>query len=233
MRIWTLEEILNKVKHETDLEAEDFVGASELLEYVNEAIDDAEAQIHVFERESQYFTKSALISITQGVADYDLPTDIYGNKILKLVYSEGSTIYPIKRLRNLDRFMDAEVINRYGSGSDIYKYMITHPDALTGYQVQLFPPAQKTLANAVRVWYIRNANRLTNNADVCDIPEFAQYIISYTIYKIYAKEGSPQVMEAKAELDRQRQLMIDTLKEMTPDEDNELVRDTSHYEDAT
>jgi len=47
------------------------------------------------------------------------------------------------------------------------------------------------------------------------------------------KEGSPQAEPAQMEYELQKQLMISTLGEMVPDDDNEIIKDFSHYEDAT
>ena len=46
MKYWAWSEIRSKIEQECDLEDEDFVRRDELLAYCNEAIDEAEAEIH-------------------------------------------------------------------------------------------------------------------------------------------------------------------------------------------
>lgn len=230
MRRWTLAEIKAKINRDLDLESEDFVTADELLDLINEGIDECESQIHLLGRENEYFMRDGSIALVQNQSDYDLPTDIYANKLLGVTFVRGSTIYPVKRLRNLDRFQDIEVINQY-SGTDGYSYLLVHQDAATGYKMRLFPKARETGTN-IKIWYIRNANRLLVDADVCDLPEFVYYVIAFVKEKILFKEGHPNHTEAKAELEKQKSLMLETLGEMVPDNDTELTKDTTHYEES-
>ena len=48
MRFWTTSEIVEKIERDCDLEEELFIQSTEMLGYINEAIDDAEAVIHTF-----------------------------------------------------------------------------------------------------------------------------------------------------------------------------------------
>lgn len=231
MRRWTLAEIRQKIQKDLDLEAEDFVTAEELLSLINEGIDECEAQIHLLGRENEYFMKDGSLTMVQGQQDYDLPTDIYANKILGLTYVKGSTIYPITRIRNKDRFQEIEVIKQYGP-ADGYGYLLVHPDPTTGYQLRIYPAARESGAY-LKMWYVRNANRLVEDSDVCDIPEFVYYVIAFAKEKILFKEGHPNYAEAKAELEKQKMLMLETLGEMVPDDDNELQKDLEHYDSST
>ena len=232
MKRWTLAEIRTKIEQDLDLEAEDFIGADELLGIINEGIDECEAHIHMFGREHEYFLKEGALNLIQGQSDYALPTDIYANKILALNYVKGTTIYPIKRLRNIDRFLLAELL-RMDNPPDSYQYLLTHADAADGYRIKLFPAALESGNNLLKLWYIRNANKHENDSDICDIPEFVYYILAFAKYQVLFKEGHPNAQEAHAALEKQKNLMFETLGEMVPDEDNKLVMDTSHYEEST
>ena len=57
MKYWEWSEIRTKIEQECDLEDEDFVRRDELLAYCNEAIDEAEAEIHSLYED--YFLKKA------------------------------------------------------------------------------------------------------------------------------------------------------------------------------
>jgi len=232
MRRWTLAEIRSKIEQDLDLEAEDFVTRSEINALINEAIDECEAHIHGLGREQEYFLARGSLSLVQGQDTYDLPADIYANKILKVVYSEGATIYDMKRLRSLGRFAEVEIANKYEAGTDYYRYLILHESAANDRKI-LVVPTPTGPSGPHKVWYIRNANRLVADTDVCDIPEFVHMVIARVKRDIYVKEGSPQAEPAQMEYELQKQLMISTLGEMVPDDDNEIIKDFSHYEDAT
>lgn len=232
MKRWTLNEIEQKIKQDIDLEAEDFVTPEEFLAIINEGVDECEAHIHKFNREDEYFLTSATIDLVNGQSDYELPADIYANKILGLTYVNGSTVYPVKRMRNTKKFLDVEYINQNSTG-DIYQYMITHASAVDGYRITTFPPSREDLTDGLKIWYIRNANELVNASDICDIPEFVYYIIAFVKYQVLFKEGHPNAVEAKINLQEQKALMEATLGEMVPDEDNKMIMDMDHYESST
>ena len=45
-KYWTLGQIKAKVKRDLDIESEVFIQPDELIEYINDAIDEAESEIH-------------------------------------------------------------------------------------------------------------------------------------------------------------------------------------------
>jgi hypothetical protein len=71
MRYWTFAEIKAKVESDLGMEDEDFVSADEMLAYGNEAIDEAEAEIHTINED--YFLTMGPISLVSGTDSYDLP----------------------------------------------------------------------------------------------------------------------------------------------------------------
>lgn len=229
MRYWTYSEIKDKVRKDLDLEGETFITADELLGYCNEAIDEAEAEIHsIYE---DYFLTSSTLSITSGTAAYSLPSDIYANKIRAVIYANGTIIYPIKRIKDWNKFQGVAWGNEFATGNDLYQYIIKNVDAATGMQIVLVPAAQATDSTSITIWYIRNAEEMEDDNSECDIPEFVSFIIEYMKMKCYEKEGHPNVQLAMANLERQRKLMQSTLRDMVPDGDNEVEMDTRLYED--
>lgn len=80
------------------------------------------------------------------------------------------------------------------------------------------------------VWFIRCLNRMTQDTDVCDIPQFYGFIIKHMRKSCLMKEPSnPLLQEAKLELEQSRSQMVGTLAEMTEDDDNTHEQDFSHY----
>jgi hypothetical protein len=229
MRVWTYGELKSKVESDLDLIGELFITPSEMLGYFNEAIDQAEAEIHKLGCEDQYFLTKAGVSILAGQSEYSLPENIYANKIKKVIYANGNRIYTVARFRGQEMFEEMAYSLLYPAETTQYKYVITNNSAQSGPQMVLFPPGQTTEANTLTIWFIRNANRLLVDADRLDIPEFASFVIQFVKVRCYEKEGHPNLAAAVQILQSERQLMIDTLSEMTPDDDNRIIADISHY----
>ena len=87
------------------------------------------------------------------------------------------------------------------------------------------------LSKKVKCWYIRNANRFVDDSSLCDIPEFSEFIVAYVSYWAALKENHPATSVYKQELEQQRQLMLGTLSEMVPDDNDEVLGDYSFYEE--
>lgn len=229
MQYQTLAQIKTKIKNDLDLNDEQFITPNELLGYINEAIDDIEAEIHTIYED--YFLASANIALVSGTSDYSLPSNIYANKIRGLVYSNGSRIYKIKKLSRSNQFEEMAFINQYISGTEDLQYKIVNASAAAGPVIRFFPTPQETSASAVTIWYIRNANKLSADTDLCDVPEFANYVYQFVKVRCYEKEIHPNLAQAAVERDRLRNLMQETLRDMIPDADSEVEKDFSFYED--
>lgn len=222
MRKWTWSEIKTKVERDLDLEGETFITEDELLDYANEAIDEAEAHIHGLYED--YFLAYESLALVSGTSEYDMPSDIYANKIRRLIYDDGSETYDIRRIKNLSEVPYFDNIVQY-------KYLIVNNS--TGAKIKLYPSADETSSSNVTVWYIRNATRLTSSTSECDIPEFVHFVMQHMKVRCYEKEkGTPPMIMQKAmsDLNAQRNLMISTLTNMVDDRDTEIEQDLTHYE---
>ena len=227
MQYWTYQAIKEKVESDLDLKDESFITPEELMGYCNEAIDDAESEIHAIYED--YFLNSETLALTEGQSEYSLPSDIFANKIRAVIYSNGSINYPVKRIRDSRKFYTLALINQFGQADD-YCYILKNPSAATGMKLVLYPASRETSSNNVTIWYIRNANRITSESDVCDIPEFVNFVIQFMKVRCYEKESHPNLAMAIGALEKQRKLMVDTLTEMVPDSDNTIEMDLSFYQ---
>lgn len=227
MQYKTYLDIKSKVNRDLDLEDEIFISDQELLDYCNEAIDEAEAEIHTIYED--YFLTKGNISLVQDQEEYDLPTDIYANKIRGIVYSDGSTIYQIPRLRHSDKFELIELTKNYTT-TDFYKYLVLNTTASSNPKLMLIPAARETASNRLVIWYIRNANKMVDDTSICDIPEFAHFIIQYIKVRCLMKEGHPNYSIEAQKLEKDRRLMINTLSNMVPDGDTLMEIDTDIYD---
>lgn len=229
MQYPTYADLKARVEREMDLIGEDFISSTELLDYFNRAIDQTEAKIHTIYED--YFLTDAMLQVNTGNPDVDLPANIYATKIRSLIYQNGAWLYQLKRLKGDRLFLEGQVLNYYSTGIMEFTFVIKNDSATNGVKLHLFPVPSFTASDRLHIWYIRNANRFTGaDSDVCDIPEFSDYIVTY-VKKLCADKEKDYETSAviKAELDKIEEDMIMALKDMIPDGDNEIVKDWFYY----
>lgn len=224
---WTYLEMKTKVKNDTDTQSETFVSDTELLGFFNEAIDEMEKEVHKLNED--YFLSSAPLTLVSGTEEYALPANIYAMKIRGLVYRKGAQVYPIKRLRDWNKLENYE-FNKTAQGSyQLYNYLVKNSTA--GAPRIVITPLPNESGAFVQVWYIRVANELSVDGDICDIPEAANFIMQYVKCKIYEKEHNPIMQKASADLAEMKANVLTSLSEKTPDNDTEIQPDYSYYTD--
>lgn len=143
MEYKTLGSLRSDVFNDLDLVNETLVGNTEFTAIVNRAIDFCESLIHKFRCEDTYFEACAPLALTEGVQDYALPSDIYANKIKKIICQRNDFVYEVRRKKRLGRYVDAAFSERYGS-SDIYEYMIINNNVHVGPRLRLTPRSSTT-----------------------------------------------------------------------------------------
>lgn len=223
MRAWTYTQFKGKVLNDLDMVDEDFITEEEWLDYANEAIDECEQIVHTLGRESLYFLTSAPLELVDGTASYDLPEDIYGNKIVNITFDDGSTSYEIKRIRDLRKIPCI-------SESDNFRYLLTN-SADDGYKIKLYPTPAADDTTSITIWYIRNAKQMEEDDDELDLPEAVNFVIQHMKVRAYEKEGHPNVVKAMSDLAKQRELLEGTLSEMVVDGDSDLPGDLDFYQE--
>ncbi len=175
MKIWTYLEAKNKLQVDLDLQDETFVTPNELIGYFNEGIEEAESEI--LKIDEDYLLTSTPIPLVSGTSAYAYPNDIYGYKERGIVYSSGSIIYDVKKMRRRGKFENIAYGVQY-SGADDYRWY--HTGAASGARINLIPAARETAivppnantSTPMTLWYIRHAKR---------IPLLAEYIPDYDI----------------------------------------------------
>lgn len=225
----TLLEIRTKVKDDLDLDEETFINDSDLNSWINEATRKAERQYHALYED--YFLNETITAITTASNLVPYPSDIYANKIRKIVFSSGtgnnSNTHEVKRVKDL---LDAKSSDFYDDSSNPILRWSPINDAATGRMIRLFPDDSRN--GNVHIFYIRNARKLVNDSDISDIDEFEDYIVQYTKTQAYLKDGDLRADDSKTLESEMLQDMVETLSDMAPDKDNLLEADTSHYEES-
>jgi len=227
MAYWTFAQIRDKVERDLDLEGENFITAEEMLGYANEAVDEVERQIHNLCED--YFLTRGTITLVNGQEEYALPTDVYAMKIRSIVYRLGTSVWKVERIRDWHKFEQYEVHQTTQGDQIQYGYFIVNPTA--GAPRILLAPTPNEAGSVLKIWYIRNANTLVNDTDVCDIPEAVNYIMQYMKVRCYEKEMSPNLPKAAADLEMEKQTTLATLSQQVVDNSNEIEADYRLYDD--
>lgn len=228
---WT--DLKSKIENELDLNEETFITAAELIQYANSGIEEAEKM--VMELYQDYFLASFQPTIVTGTADYVMPTSIWGNKIRMVVFSDGQSP-PVNTYRM--RRIPLHKVPFVGTNDD-YQFLLTQAPPTTtdgpadgGIRFKVVPtPRSDMPANGVTIWYLRFANRVVDDTSQIDIPEATAFIEWYIRVKVYRKEGHFLLQDAVAELEKQRQILRESLDSMAPDEEECLEPDMSFYVD--
>jgi hypothetical protein len=148
------------------------------------------------------------------------------------MYQNGETIFPIKRVRDWKKFERMALLKQYPATVE-YNYIIKNPSAADGVKLVLIPASRETSSSVVTIWYLRNANRMTLPTSICDIPEFTSFVIQFMKCRIQEKEGHPNMATSFQILESLRNQMRDTLRDMVPDQENQIELDMSTYEEMS
>lgn len=229
MKFWTWLEIKTKILRDLDLEGETFIQPDELLGYANEAIDEVERQIHTLYED--YFLTRATITLVAGQETYDIPSDIYALKIRQLLYRNGTQVWKLNRMKNWTKFGDYESERAVSTGTQQYGYFIIN--TTPGAPQIVLSPIPTEAGPYVQLWYIRNANELTGDSSVCDIPEAVNYVMSYIKMKCMEKELHPNLAKAIQDVDQQKEDTLKALADMYADNDDTIEPDYRLYHDMT
>jgi hypothetical protein len=214
MRTWTLQEFKDKIELEHDLQEESFISDAEMINYINEGIDWAEASV-IGLYEDYYLTRTEWLPLESEVS---LPTDIYANKLRKVEVAtdaSGISATTITRNANLDN-------NRTG-------YSVFHRSGEA--PVLAFENLHGQMTH-YRLTYTRNANRVVNGADIIDLPEVANYsAMQFVKFRCLQKEKDPMSFQSSQEVGGMKVEMENALANFVNDGSDQLQADMSFYND--
>ncbi len=226
----TYTQFIAKVEQDLDLEEENFIQATEKLGYLNEGLREAEKQVLTIYQD--YLQTSAYIPLVSGTSLYSMPTGIFSSKIRKIIYTNGSLIYEIREIKGSQKFMKRAFLI-YANPTDEYMYM-TPNSASAGPQIEIVPPSKETSSTNVTIFYIRTITPISIGADIVDkdIPESLNFLYAYVKGKCKQKENAGVMPpDSQAEIDMQMKLLVDTLSPKVIDDNTEVEKDMSVYEE--
>jgi len=221
----TLKTLREEIQADLDLEDENFISDADINRWINQGIRSAERIIHGLYED--YFLCSADTDITTASNLVSYPSDVYGNKIRKILFKNGKDVHEVRRVSNLRDATDRD-INETGSNPTL-EWSPTN-DSTNGRKIRLFPSASRN--GTLTIWYIRNALQLSADDSECDIDEFEIYVTQSAKVQCFLKEGDPRANEAKMLEQQYKADMIETLSNMVPDNNDEIPMDMSFYDDV-
>lgn len=242
MKVWTFGDLLTKALLETDTSNETFAEPDELVGYYNDAVHEAESEILTIYED--YFLTNLPLTLVSGTAKINLPSTIYATKIRNILYQNGVVIYPVKKFKGDKKFLDMAITNQMAK-NDWYRYIVTNDSETSGLQITLFPTPYESGA-LLTIWFIRNAKKVPTASELgrlttdtltttqlttpVDIPEFYTFICEVVKGKIRAKENQGNMPPASVTaIEQQRKMMVDSLTQKIPDDDDTILADFSHY----
>jgi len=235
MTIFTYKQVRDKILKDLDMQDEAFVDPDEMVGYCNDGIE--EAQEEIMKLHEDYFLTSKFLSLVTDKDQYKLPNNIYANKIRGIVFQNGSTIYPVKRLKRPFIFEEIAMTQELGK-SDDYRYQIINDSDTKSFRIEIIPTLRETSNTIFKIWYIREASRIPLIADgsltetedaLVDIPQFHGFVEYFMKERTLFKEGGPRWEDANGKLEQRRKSMVDTLTEKVLDDDNTIEEDFSSY----
>lgn len=229
----TLASIKQQIKQQADIENGDFVSETELVNYINEGIDTAQKLVSSISNDTGYFLTQQTQDITAGKSLYTLPNDMFSTKIKKVIYKKANDeIYTISRFRGETRIIDMLDADIDNVQNDDYRYLLIRDTTDTSTslpKMRISPTPDTTVRGGLLIYYIRSAQILQNDNDRLDIPEATNFIVKYGIYMVLKKDMNPKTDIAIRELQFEKDLLMETLQNITSDGDNLLIPDTRFY----
>lgn len=222
-----------ELEREIDIEAEDFIQPDEVLGYFNDAIREAASHIYKLGLEDDYFKSEKTYSLTNGLQYLTMPDNIYAGKISGLIYATPEKVYPIKRVKGPNKEVIIQNILQNPTAGSYYSYDILNNSPTEGFRINLYPFSYEDRANCIVLRYVRNVEKIVNDSSLVDVPEFYSFVKAFVKYKVLNKEGTAMGADAKADYEKEKGLMLETLAELTPDYDSRITPDLSIYEEMS
>ena len=128
-----------KIETELDLLEETFFTQQELIDYANDAIDDAAREVLLIY--GDYFKKSYIVPVVTGTQKYQLPADVYAHKMRFLQYKNGTLVYKIRKIK-MKNIVNVQAPDDYYF--DVEQNTSASTTDNCGLQLVFWPPPRET-----------------------------------------------------------------------------------------
>lgn len=207
-----------------------FTTEDEQNEHINDAIRSIESRIHNLYED--YFLTKTTLSIVSGTSEYDFPSDIFADKIRRVLYKDSVNNTQKYEIRYIQDLNDTMVLEDITANKELNLQFTMINSTSSGRKIKFYPTPDFTDSDRVTLWYIRNAILPTQDADELDIPEYDMYIVQYLKVMTLLKDANHPLLQVEiGKLDVIEQTVIDTLQQRRQDATNEIIINTEFYED--
>lgn len=197
----TVGQLKDKIKKFTCIEEESFISDDELCCFIDMAQKRAIELISCLNKD--YFTSCVDMEIESKTNTVDLPSDIRGTKIKRVMWVDGKCCTPLERepyICQVDKCATRPCAYTFFNKKDV------------GPQLTLFPTPSKE--GTVRIIYERQPCDIDENTDGSqefELQEICKYVFDFVKLRIYEKEKNPLASLAISELNESERLMIECL----------------------
>jgi len=216
----TWETVQEEIKKECDIEDEQFIKDSELMAAANGMIRAIEGDI--IELNEDYLMKTHDFTLVDGQATYDLPSDLFAQKIKWILFSDGDCKSAIERGEPWQCVM-ADC-----NGKMFYEILNTAWN--TGRDIKFWGLPDYKSSQTVTAWYIREITRISSINSYVNLPEFENLIILAVKKRIFEKEKNPLLALVIEEIKEEKLRMRKIIVNQAPDGLN-IEPDLSFYND--
>lgn len=221
-------QLKTEIYQEDDLAEEVFASASEIVGYINDGLRSIEKEIHAMGG-WKYFEDFVQMQTQIGQTAYDLPTNIYANRIIGFFNTtKGDEILPIKHV--------SSVVSLNGKTGDTFQYKIFNTPILAdingavisgGPKIYLYP-APNDIYN-LSLFFIRRVSEVVDDNSIIEIPEGREFLKAYVIERTLNKERLNQDAQESPRTAQLRAQLIASLSGMLADENNQMSVDSGFY----
>lgn len=216
-------DIQARVRADLDIEEEGFWSDADLNRFINTCIRELNSELLTLYED--YFLCVQTTSLVSAQKDYSYPTDIYHDKIRKIIYINGNTKYEVMRIRDLLTIPEIE-------DSDDFMWIPIY-DATTGRKIRLHPTPSASETNVLTIYYIREIPEMTSDIITLPYTQLQDYIIAKTKYYCEMKDQNVETAQIyEQESARYMRGIVESFSTMILDGNDELKVSSEFYEDS-
>ena len=203
----TIGELKDKIKKFTCTEEQTFLTEAELCCFIDMAQKRAMDLISCLNKD--YFKASVDIPIESKTSVIDLPEDIKGTRIKRVLWKDGKCCTTLERTSYI---CDTDKCSTYPC-----QYMFLN-NKETGPQITLYPTPSK--AATIQIIYERipcDINESTPDDTGFEFPQICQFVFDFVTLRIYQKEKNPLLSVAASQMNESQRILEECMSNQFQD----------------